>query len=59
MRYMSYNFVLCKAKPVQRRNDIAKYERFVVDEFEHLAFRTAVVPPYDGKAIRHLAEVAE
>ena len=59
MRYMSYNLVLGKAKPVQSRNDVAKYERFVVNEFEHLTFRATVAPPYDGKATRHFAEVTE
>ena len=59
MRHMSYDFVFGKAKPMQRRNDVAKYERFVVNEFEHLAFRAAVAPPYDGKTTRHFAEVAE
>jgi hypothetical protein len=55
-----FHYVLFReTKLMQDRNDIAKYEWFVINEFEHFTFCAAITSPYNGKAARHLAKVAE
>jgi len=59
MRHMFHYVLFRETKLMQDRNDIAKYEWFVINEFEHFTFCAAITSPYNGKAARHLAKVAE